>query len=216
MIKAVIFDFNGVIIDTTPYIWEARNQYLSKYNIHLSIEEIKPLLGHSLKDQLDKINNKYNLNIDCEDFSKSTRDEVDHLLGKNMVPNKGVRELIADLQQHKIKTGIASLYPKELLVKRLRDLELLEKFPIMTALEDANGHKDSADILLKESDKLGVLPSECIFIDDSVHGILQAKELGMKFIGKVTQFHKADDFKGADLVVHSLEELNAEKILELR
>ncbi len=215
MIKAVIFDFNGVILDDTAHIWKARNQYLSKYGVHLSIGDIKPLLGCSLKDQLDKINDKYNLNIDCEDFAKNTRAEVDRLLGPNITPDKGVKELISDLQQNKVKVGIASMYPRELLLKKLQAMNLLEAFPIITALEDANGHKDRSDALQIESEKLGVLPSECVFVDDSVHGIPVAKKSDMKFIGKVTQFHRAEDFIGADLIVHSLEELNAGKILNL-
>ena len=215
MIKAVIFGMNGVIYDSTPYIWKARQEYLKQKGFSLTQADTKELLGHSLQDQLHKLSHRFGIELDYDDFSEKTRALAVQFMKGIIQPNLGLISLLLDLQKNKIKLTIATLFPGRMLQEDLSILNLTDHFPITIALEETDRHKNSPDMLLKAAKRLGVKPEECVYIDDSVDGITVAKQIGMKFIGKVTQFHKAEEFKGADLVVNSLEELNADKILKL-
>lgn len=216
MIKAVIFDMNGVIYDSTVWNWEARKQFLRSYGICLEDEKIALLVGRSLKDQLKWLKERYNLNFECDEFSRKLRALTVKIRPNPLEPNPGLQELVADLKKQGLKVGIAALFPKAFLLEDLESMGLSDQFLAISSLEDSEDRKDSPVLLLKETEKLGVKPQECVYIDDSTEGVQVAKSIQMKFIGKVTKFHKAKEFVEADLVVHSLEELNAEKVLGLK
>lgn len=215
MIRAVIFDMDGVIYDSTPYTWEARNIYLKKYGVYISDKEISQLLGRSLRDQLKIINDKHNLNLEFNDFSRKTRKIQVKLMKKNLKPCKGVKELIDDLLKHNIKIGLASSNLKRNILEDLKIMGLLDKFKIITSVEEAEHHKPHPEIFLKTAEKLNVRPEECVVIEDAINGIEAAKNGNMKAIAVLTRFHTKEDFKTADLIVNSLEELDAKKIATL-
>ena len=216
MIKAVLFNMNGVIYNSTPFIWKARNKYLERFGVQTTKEDVSSWVGQSLRDQIVLMNKKFNISLDFDDFSVETRRITKELMRDSMQPNPGVRALINDLQQHNLKLGIATHFYKKMLEEDLALMGLLDKFPINTTVEELEKHKPHPEVLIKEAEKLGVKPEECVMFDDGLDGIKAAKEIGMKSIAVISQFHSGEDFSNADLVVNSLEELNAEKIMGLR
>jgi len=215
MIKAVIFDMDGVIYLSSPYIWKARNIYLEKYGVKIGSKEISELLGMSLRDQLAIINKKYNLSLEFDDFSKKTRKIQVQLMKKNLKSCKGVKELINDLLKNSVKIGLASSNLKNFILEDLKIMGLLEKFKIITSVEEVKHHKPHPEIFLKTADKLEVKPENCVVIEDAVNGIEAAKRANMKTIAVLTEYHIRKEFKIANLVVNSLKELNWKKINEL-
>ena len=212
MIKAVIFDFNGVVYDSTPYIWKARNQYLESYNIKISDEEISEMLGMPLKKQLEIINKKYNLNLNKEYFSNETREIMYKLMVEDKVKhNPGLLKFIKELKKYNIKSGIATFMPKKMVEQDLKLLGLENEFLINSTLEDLYDEVSDTKLLLIQSKKLNAEANECLFIDDSIKGIEEAHALGMKTIYIVTRF-SPKDYPKADLIINSFEELNFEAI----
>ena len=212
MIKAVIFDFNGVVYDSTPYIWKARNQYLESYNIKISDEEISEMLGMPLKKQLEIINKKYNLNLNKEYFSNETREIMYKLMVEDKVKhNPGLLKFIKELKKYNIKFGIATFMPKKMVEQDLKLLGLENEFLINSTLEDLYDEVSDTKLLLIQSKKLNAEANECLFIDDSIKGIEEAHALGMKTIYIVTRF-SPKDYPKADLIINSFEELNFEAI----
>lgn len=215
MVKAVIFNMNGVLLNSTPFIWKARDIYLEKYGVQINDGEISELLGKSLRDQLAIINRRHNLNIDYNDFSKKTR-EIQLELMDGMKPSEGVGALIDDLLKNDVKIAIASLNLKKFILEDLKIIGLKDKFEVITSVEEVENHKPHPEILLKTAEKLKVVPGNCIVIDDGIDGLEAAKRAGMKSIALATKFHKKDDLnQNADLVIHSLNELNWGKIKQL-
>ncbi len=215
MIQAVIFDMDGVIHYSSPYVWKARNIYLEKYGVQIQDSEIPALLGRSLRDQIAMINKKYSIKLEFNDFSKKTREIQVDLMKKNLVSCIGVKELIDDLLKNNVKIAIASSNLKRFIVEDLEIMNLLDNFKIITSIEEVEHHKPCPEIFLRTAEKLEMPPENCVVIEDAVNGIQAAKRGGMKAIAVLTEFHAREDFKEADLVVDSLKELNWSKIKEL-
>ena len=177
MIKAIIFDMDGVICSSSYYIWKARNIYLHKYGVKIDNKEISELLGRSLRDQLVVINNRHNLSIGFDEFSKKTR-EIQVKLMKNdgLKPCEGVKELIDDLLENNIKIGLASSNLKKFILEDLEIIGLENKFKIITSVEEVTRHKPHPEIFLKTAEKLDIKPKNCVVIEDAVNGIEAAKK----------------------------------------
>lgn len=174
-IKAIIFGMMGVVYDSTPYTWKARNQYLTRYGVTIPPEEVLGLLGHPLTYQLEVINKKYNLSLDYEDFSRETRKIQLELMKGNVKPVEGLPEFLADLRKHQIKTAIASFNLRKFIEEDLTVMHLQNTFDVITSAEEVQQKKPNPEILLKTAAKLGVRPEECLFIDDAATGIETAR-----------------------------------------
>jgi len=213
--KAVIFDMDGVIYDSSPYVWKARNIYLKKYGVKITSQEISKLLGKSLRDQLSYINKKYGLSISYEDFSRKTREIQVKLMKNKLKPKSGVEKLIYDLKKHKIKIAIASSNMRKFIIEDLKIMKLKDKFKVITSVEEVERHKPAPDIFLITAKKLKVKPENCLVIEDAVNGLQAAKKAGMKAVAVLTKFHKKEEFKDVDLVVRSIKNLNYYKLRNL-
>lgn len=216
MIKAVIFNMTGVICDPAQYIHEARKVYLKERGANYTKEEIEKTLGLALRDQIKIYNKNYNLNLDYDDFSKKTAEMAKEMMKGKLKANPGVKELIKDLKDNKIKIAIASQNLKENILDYLKFIGMPTYFDAITSVEELTRFKPDPQLYEITCEKLRIKPSECVMIDDSVFGFEPAKKLGIKTIGIASTFQKKENLqKVADLVIDSLEELNVEKIRSL-
>lgn len=201
----------GVIYDATPYIWQARNQYLARYGVTISDTEVKELLGHPLTYQLGVINHKYNLALNYEDFSRETRKTQLELMKDSLKPVEGLLDFLADLKKHQIKTAIASFNLRKFIEEDLAIMGLQNSFDVITSAEEVQQKKPNPEILLKTAAKLGVKPEECLFIDDAAKGIETARNAGMKCIIRKTVFGQ----QMPDFLIQSFKGLTLRKLEDL-
>ena len=212
MIKAVIFNMTGVICDPTLFLHQARVDYLKKLGVDYTLEEARKKLGLSMKDQLKIINKKYKLNLEYKEFSKETAKIENESMKGKLKANPGVKELIKELKDNKIKIAIASQNIKSNIDFYLEEIELRD-FDAITTVEELTKFKPDPQIFEITCKKLRVKPEECVMIDDSVFGFEPAKKLGIKTIGFASKFQDKKKLeKVADLVVDSLDELSVNKI----
>ncbi len=214
MIKAVIFDFDGVLVNSPEIVWEERKKYLQeKYGIALKIQDIQEALGLIAEEQAVYLGKKYSIPIDVDAFVKQ-RQSLEPILEKKLKLTRGALELIKDLIKNKIKIAIATSKSHALVESEMKRFQLEIYFSVVVSKEDVKAHKPNPEVFLKAAEKLEAQPEECVVIEDAIHGIDAAKRAGMAAIGVCTPIHSK--FPGADLEVHSLEELNSEKIKKLR
>lgn len=214
MIKAVIFDHDGVLVNSPAITWTERKKYLQeKYEINLAAEDVQAVLGLSQEEQATFLGKKFHVTIDFDDYAQH-RHLLESVLEKQLKVLPGAKELIEDLMKKEIKVAIASSKPRRLILRELQRLKLNTYFDIVLAKEDVAKTKPDPEVFLLAAQKLGVNPEECAVIEDAIHGIVAAKKSGMAAIGVCSPF--CSEFPGADLKVHSLTELSADKIIELR
>lgn len=219
MIKAVIFDMDGVIIDSEPIHKQVEESLFKKLNIKVSEEEHNSYVGKTSIEMWREIKLKYNLGKDilAEEIVIEEVDRyIEHLLAKDDIkPIMGVRKLINELYIKDIKLALASSAVRRSIETVINLFELGEYFSISISGEDIEDGKPCPDIFLKVANELGVNPMECVVIEDSRNGVIAAKTAGMKCIGFKNRNSGNQDLSRADMVIDSLSQIDYKKVLEI-
>jgi len=203
-LEAVLWDLDGVIADTADYHYRAWVDIFGKRGVNFSKEDFMRLFGQR-HDTIIKF--ALGENISHEDFEAITREKQANYrrrVADNIKPLPGAIELIKSLQEHSVKTAIASSAPLENIEIIIRGLGIEDYFQtIAWGTEVAEG-KPSPQIFLLAAKKLGVPASNCIVIEDAIAGVAAAKKAGMKCVA-VTNSHPRTSLKKANLIVDTLE-----------
>jgi len=216
MLKAIIFDVDGVIAETESIHLKAFQKTFDDFKINLTPEYHRSLIGSTVKDNIIKINKDFNIDVDVEEYAKVRNEEYISLLEKNTIsPNQGLKEILLWGKKNKIKLGICSSSKKTMVEKVLKGvfktMEISESiynfFDAFATAEDVRRKKPFPDIYLYVINKLNLHTSECLAIEDSEAGINSAKSAGCKVIGLTTPFNTIKDLINADKMVNSLEEI---------
>jgi len=220
MLKAIIFDVDGVIAETESIHLKAFQKTFDSFKINLTPEYHRSLIGSTVKDNIVKINKDFNIDVDVEEYAKVRNEEYISLLEKNTIcPNQGLKEILLWGEKNRIKLGICSSSKKTMVEKVLecvfKKMEISESiynfFDAFATAEDVRRKKPFPDIYLYVINKLNLQSSECLAIEDSEAGINSAKSAGCGVIGLTTPFNTIDDLINADKIVKSLEEILIEK-----
>jgi len=213
MIKAIIFDMDGVISDTQRLHASIEISLLKKHGIDISPEELTTnYAGISDKEFFTKIFEVCGVTTDVKDVIKEKWDKMMPLAVNNILPIPGAIKIINDLKEAGFKLGVASSAPIKFIELVLKELGLKDKFQAVTSVEDVEYSKPNPEIFLLTAKKLNVNPKDCVVIEDAESGMIAAKKAGMKCIGLV---NKNDEKYHADLLITSLENLTVEEIINL-
>ncbi len=209
MLKAVLFDMDGVIIDSEPLHAKAAVLALQKYNISIPLEYLNGFVGCTTYSMCQRIVADYQLSLPPEELLRSINDSKNNLVqteGYVVIPY--VIELIKDLYSHGIKLMIASSSYPEAIEEVMNTLELTEYFEGYVAGSMVTHPKPAPDIFLLAADRLKVRPDECIIIEDSHHGVSAAAAAGITSIGFVNPNSGEQDLRKAAILVEGFDEVD--------
>jgi len=210
----VIFDMDGVLVDSHRMIWESFNKILGRYGINLSEEDIKKYKGKSLKDDIVDWNQRYGLKLDLGSFTDEAWDlEVQFL--KTMKPDKGLITLLDDLKSNGVHLAVGTSSQRFRADIILKYMGLTEYFPIIISSDDVTLHKPNPDIFLEAARRLKADPTNCVVIEDAQNGICAAKSGGMKVVGYFNGHNDIEDLKESDLVIRNFSDLSYRRIAKL-
>lgn len=217
MLKAVIFDLDGVITDTAEFHYQAWKNMANSIDINFNYEFNEKLKGISRMDSLNAIlmyggvKNKYSDKEKIE-LAESKNEEYKDLL-KNLQPADiypGIKELLDRLKKENIKIGLASASKNGPNI--LESLQITEYFDVVIDPAMIGNGKPAPDIFLAAAEALEVLPDESIGIEDSEAGIVAIKEAEMFAVGVGTMQNMKN--AGADLVLKNTQDMRFETILK--
>ncbi|MFH1182001.1 MAG: HAD family phosphatase [Candidatus Woesearchaeota archaeon] len=212
MIKAVIFDMDGVIIDSEAIHLEADNEVLKEFGKSLSEKENLKYVGTCNEEFYSDMKKKFNLPISVEELVRR-KVEIDiKLVGEKAKPILPTLELIKLLSKNKYKLALASSLATLQIESILRKLNLKKYFETIVSVDCVAKAKPSPEMFLKAANLLGVKNSDCIVIEDSDKGVMAAKAAGMKVIAVPNSYTKHHDLSKADLIVSSLGDVTLETI----
>ncbi len=213
--KALIFDMDGVLVNSTEYVTKAFNELLRKYGVALTAEYRKKCIGMSLRDQIKMWKKDFNIReeIDPINFSEKSFEIEQKLMEKELTPNKHLISLIDAAKKQKVRIAVATSSTKSRAEKILNLVGVFDKLDGFVTAEDVKLHKPHPQIFLKAAERLGVNQEECVVFEDALNGIQSAKKAGMKAVAILTTYTKKDDFKNtADLIINDFSEISLKQL----
>lgn len=217
MIKTVIFDMDGVIVDTEPVHRYAYFQHFSELNIDVTEELFSSFTGNSTRNVFQRVNSIYNLNADVEELILRKRtlfnDAFDQKADLELL--EGVENLIKNLHENGFELILASSASKVTIDRVFRRFELHPYFSHIVSGEDFPKSKPHPAIF-EFAASLSKAPKEnCIVIEDSTNGVLAAKAAGIYCVGYNSIHSKLQDLSKADKIINHFNELNYNVIASL-
>lgn len=217
MIQTVIFDMDGVIVDTEPVHRYAYFQHFSELNIDVSEELFTSFTGNSTRNVFQRVNSIFNLNADVEELILRKRtifnDAFDHKEDLELL--EGVENLIKNLHDNGVELILASSASKVTIDRVFRRFGLHPYFSNIVSGEDFPKSKPHPAIF-EFAASLSKAPKEnCIVIEDSTNGVLAAKAAGIYCVGYNSIHSKLQDLSKADKIVNHFNELDYNIIANL-
>lgn len=217
MTQTVIFDMDGVIVDTEPVHHFAYYQHFNELNIEVSDEMYRSFTGNSTRNIFQKLKAQFDLQEDVEDLILRKRHLFNEAfdLKEDLYLIDGVEELIKDLHANGIQLIVASSASKVTINRVFTRFNLHQYFTHIVSGEDFPKSKPHPAIF-EHAASLSVAPKEnCIVIEDSTNGIQAAVSAGIFCVGYDSFHSKDQDLSKANVVIRHFNELNFEKVRDL-
>ena len=204
--KAVIFDMDGVIIDSQPLYHEFDIRMLRQFGHPATIETVIPYSGLTSVDRMTKYKKDFELKLSVNELIKMSVDSMrDVFLTSDIKPIDGIPELLSYIKDAGLFIGVASSTSHELIEIILRRLDVLRFIRKIISGEDVKEGKPAPDVYLKAAEAFGVLSAECVAIEDSVMGMRSAKAAGFTCIAYRNSY--THDYSCADIIVDDFNEI---------
>lgn len=217
MIQTVIFDMDGVIVDTEPVHHFAYYQHFNELNIEVSDEMYRSFTGNSTRNIFQKLKEQFDLKEDVEDLILRKRHLFNQAfdLKEDLFLIEGVEDLIKDLHTNGIQLIVASSASNVTINRVFTRFNLHQYFTHIVSGEDFPKSKPHPAIF-EHAASLSVAPKEnCIVIEDSTNGIQAAVSAGIFCVG-FDSFHSKDqDLSKANIIIRHFNELIFEKVRDL-
>jgi beta-phosphoglucomutase family hydrolase len=213
LIKAVIFDLDGVIVESENAHIEAEKQTFLKYAVQISADELHKYTGTTAKVMFTELTRKYKLNTTLEEMFRQKESILFRLLQKDAEPTKGIIKLLRKLKSKEIKLAIGSSSTKKQIRYVLSKLNIAQLFSAVVGAEDIIHSKPDPEIFLRAAAELNVNPSECLVVEDSQLGVEAAKRAHMKCVGYRNPSSGNQDLSKADIITDDFSKLSITTLL---
>ena len=203
--KALLFDMDGVIVDSEPMHTAVTLELLSSYDIHLTLNDLDRFAGTTMHYIFSTMKQEHHLASTPERLIQQQLDRIlDIVLHEPQKMIDGIPEILSFLKEKQIPTAIASSSPKKLVKAVVDRLGITNSFEFLLSGEDVTHSKPAPEIYLLAAKHLGIAPKDCVVIEDSKNGTIAAKDAGMFCIG-FKNLHSGDqDLSRADIIVPTL------------
>ena len=211
MLKAIIFDMDGVISDSEPANLEANNLVLKKCGVHVPLQYFEQYLGTTHEHMWNTMQEEFQLPYNTDQCIRFYRENLKHILAKEgLRPIPGVVDLIHRLYEEGFSLAVASSNMPDVIRSNMEHFGLTSYFDVMVSGKNCAHGKPYPDIFLKTAKELHVSPEECLVIEDSKNGISAAKAASMTCIGFQNPNFVPQDIHRADYIVSDFQDITGE------
>jgi HAD superfamily hydrolase (TIGR01509 family) len=206
MIKAVIFDADGVIFDSEEIHYEVEAKALREVGIPVTSAITKEYSGMRLDEEFLAIAKRFNKKIYLPEAIK-VRDRILTSETKNGFPLAPYAEYSIKNLSKDYLLAVSTSGEKRFIGKQLKSSGLSKYFRVSIFGEDIENPKPSPDSFLIAAEKLNIRPSECVVIEDSLKGFKATKAANMTLIARKAPHNRHIDFSLADFAVEDLRDI---------
>ncbi len=208
-VRAVIFDFDGVIVETEEPFYLAWREVWASFGQDLALEEWATCIGTGLGpgtfDPFSELLRRTGQDLDQAEIRARTRRVAAPLLDSSTL-RPGVADWLGEADAAGLPVAIASSSSRSWIEEHLARLDLATRFSVVACFDDCGVTKPDPASYLLACRQLGIAPTEGLAVEDSLHGVKAAKSAGLACVAVPTEMTAHLDLGLADLVLPSLAE----------
>jgi HAD superfamily hydrolase (TIGR01509 family) len=210
MITTILFDMDGLLLDTEPLWGESMLRVAHKHNIPITPQQFKETTGLRIFEVTDHWAIHYPWEgRSAKDVAVEILDDIIASSKKSATVLKGVEKTLRLLRKHGFKIGLASSSPAHMIDALVDHFDLRKYFDIITSADVVDLGKPHPAVFLHCAASLGSKPNECLVLEDSVNGMIAGKAARMKVIVVPDELHFDDPrFSIADAKLKSMEDFD--------
>ena len=207
-IQAIIFDMDGVLLDSEPLHHEALNAVLAPLGQRVDDAEYSAYIGDTSRNTWTTLAAQRALPEPVDSYMARYDDAVCTIVAAQAVPMPGLRPLLADLRAAGVPLAVGSTSPRRWIDVTLATIGIRAAFAAVVSSQEVAHGKPAPDIFLRAATLLGIAPARCLVIEDSARGLQAARAAGM-FVVALQPGGSGPTAPPADLVVPSLAAFHA-------
>jgi HAD superfamily hydrolase (TIGR01509 family) len=206
--KAIVFDMDGLMIDSERIYWDAGRFIARQYGKEVSDQTLGRMMGRKPLESLAVFARELGLSERPEDLLQAREARVVRVLESGVEPMPGLLDVLPSLRE-RYKLAIATSARRYMVDIIMRSLRVEHFFEVVQTSDDVTNGKPDPEIYLKALAKLAVPPAESVVLEDSSNGALSGKRAGAYVIAVPSQYTKEQDFTFADHISTDLNDAAA-------
>jgi HAD superfamily hydrolase (TIGR01509 family) len=207
-LQAVIFDMDGLMVDSEPTQLLTTNAALASTGVHITEEEWRGMIGRRGVEILEDLKARYGFEAEVADLLRVKTVAYREAINREVVPMPGLFQAIERCKQAQLQIAVASSSVLEDIRIVVRNLGLDGVFDALVSGEHVKHGKPAPDIFVEAARVLGVEVSRCVALEDTAHGVIAAREAWMLCVAVPNDFTAGQDFSRASAVLGSLAEFD--------
>lgn len=212
--KAIIFDMDGVIVDSEPLHFELERSLLEELGGKITKEEHKSFVGTTDYHMWSTFKEKFNLKPSVEEMIEMKKERfIENIYRIELVEN--FQEFMLTLYNEGYPMALASSNNKKAVNAIIKKFDLDRYMELFISGEEVSKRKPDPEIFLTVAEKMKIEPTACLVIEDAYNGVRAAKAAGMKCIGFQNKNSGNQDLSKADLVVENYNKLDIDILRKL-
>ena len=204
MIRGILFDMDGVLVDSEPFICKSAVLMFGEMGLKVSPEDFIPFVGMGENRYIGGVAEKYGLSVDIAQAKARTYQIYKTIIKGRLTSLPGVREFIDKCRKKGFKLAVATSADQVKMEANLNEINLLPDLfhTTVNGLEVEN-KKPHPEIYLKASKRLGLKPEECLVVEDAPSGVKAAVAAGCRCLAITSSFTR-NELVEADWICDSL------------
>jgi HAD superfamily hydrolase (TIGR01509 family) len=208
-IDAIIFDMDGVLVDSEPVHFEATRLLMQEHGIVYTAADEEAFFGCTDREMFTELRARHGMRAQVDDLAEAWIERVVHLLPQRIVPMPGVPSVLERLRASGFRLALASSSSPAIIRTTIEGLGLEDAFEVTVSGRDVANGKPAPDIFLDTAARLAVATDSCLVVEDSQNGLRAALSAGMPCVVVPCVSTAHQDFSGATARLASLEDLPA-------
>lgn len=216
MLEAIIFDMDGVLVDSEYTYFQSKSQILSEAGHEVEDSYHFQFMGTTSDYMWEKMKQEFSLPLSVAEYIQqmtALRQAMIKRDGIRVIPH--VQEFVKGLSQAGLKLAVASSSSLAEIKVNLAEIGLSEYFSEVVCTEEVEHSKPAPDVYLAAAERIGIMPENCLGIEDTKNGTGAVRNAGMVCVGFANPAFPKQDLAFADRVVSSFSELDADSLTKI-